>query len=68
MLYCSPDCRSADPGHQRGELEGGSRRGPECGVPWALLLPPDAVLGVRIAAKLAQVGRLAIFSPINLLA
>lgn len=56
VLYCSPDCRSADRGHQGGEPEGGSQGGPECGVPWTLLLAPDATLGVRIAAKLAQVG------------
>lgn len=42
--YCSAACRDADPSHQPG--------GPECCLPWTVLLPPDAVAAVRLARRL----------------
>lgn len=45
--YCSWQCREADAWHVAG--------GPECGVPWPLLLPDDARLALRLALKLARV-------------
>ena len=45
VCYCSLECRSADEFHVPG--------GPECGVPWPQLLPPDVVLAVRLAVRLA---------------
>ena len=41
--YCSLDCRAADWAHAAG--------GPECGLPWAALLPPEAVLALRAARR-----------------
>ncbi|KAG2485192.1 hypothetical protein HYH03_016081 [Edaphochlamys debaryana] len=39
-LYCSPQCRDADPYHVPG--------GAECGLPWASLLPEEGLLAARL--------------------
>lgn len=44
---CSRACRDAE-GREGPHAEGG----PECGVPWPALLPPDVVLAVRLARRL----------------
>eukprot|EP00887_Chlorella_sp_A99_P002775 scaffold6.g2775.t1 len=44
--YCSRACREADPWHAVG--------GPECGLPWPVLLPPEAVLALRLARGAAH--------------
>lgn len=43
--YCSAACRAADPCHQPG--------GPECGQPWSVLLPAEAMAALRLARRLA---------------
>ncbi|DBA65674.1 TPA: hypothetical protein ACH3X2_002729 [Trebouxia sp. C0005] len=46
VRYCSPSCCQRDPFH--------TAKGSECGMPWSVLLPADAVLATRMAAKLSQ--------------
>jgi hypothetical protein len=46
LRYCSTACRAGDTWH----LPGGA----ECGLPWTAVLPPQAVLALRVARKLAQ--------------
>lgn len=47
--YCSTACRDADAFHQPG--------GPECGLPWTVLLPVEAVAALRLARRLRQLDR-----------
>jgi SET domain/Tetratricopeptide repeat len=46
-VFCSQGCRDHENVHH---VEGG----PECGVPWTALLPPDVVLAVRLACRLKR--------------
>lgn len=45
--YCSVACREAERFHLPG--------GPECGQPWTALLPPEAVLALRLGRRLHEV-------------
>jgi hypothetical protein len=45
-VFCSRECRDENVHHVAG--------GPECGVPWTALLPPEAVLAVRLASRLKR--------------
>lgn len=47
-VYCSAACRDGDASHLPG--------GPECGRPWPVLLPPDAVAALRLARRLRTAG------------
>ncbi|KAG7672585.1 hypothetical protein Ndes2526B_g08893 [Nannochloris sp. 'desiccata'] len=47
VLFCSKECRDHGNVHH---VEGG----PECGVPWTVLLPPEVVLAVRLACRLKR--------------
>lgn len=44
--YCSAACRAADRFHRPG--------GPECGRPWTVLLPAEALAALRLAWRLRQ--------------
>lgn len=44
--YCSAACQEADSFHRPG--------GPECGLPWTVLLPAEAVAALRLARRLKQ--------------
>ena len=46
--YCSAACRDADPFHAAG--------GPECGRPWTVLLPSEALAALRLARRRRQAG------------
>lgn len=46
-VFCSRECRDQEnTQHAAG--------GPECGVPWTALLPPEAVLAVRLARRMRE--------------
>lgn len=47
-VYCSAACRNADAFHLPG--------GPECGRPWPVLLPVEAVAALRLARQLRVAG------------
>jgi hypothetical protein len=46
-MFCSRECRDHEDVHH---VAGG----PECGVPWPVLLPPEVVLAVRLACRLKR--------------